>query len=256
MNKNGHKNDLREWARGAFTLVEMLVAVALGVIILAVVVTAFTQGSEVTTVAHAQTEAMHNARVAMNLLEQDLESAYLEPDGYRFDGNASGGQMVLEFLTTSATVGAGNQRVQYSVESRPIGGAGQQVDCLMRKSTQAQLRSGSWSTEANMGQVVLQFSARFYCSGFDDDGDGQIDEDPIGDVDGDGNDDDDSDGTVDEDGVWYENWDSQSSDNVQNRRIPQVVEVTLDVVDTEGVLERPENNSVALTRLITLPDYR
>jgi hypothetical protein len=186
----------------------------------------------------------------------------MEPDGYRFKGDESGGQMVLEFLTTSANVGARNQRVEYSVEGRRIGGTGLKVDCLVRKSTAAQERSDPWPEDgtagATMGQVMLEFSARFYCSGYDDDGDGQIDEDPAGDPDGDGDDDDDGDGNVDEDGVWYDSWDSESegSDSVQNRRIPQVVELSLELVDIDGVLQRPENNSVQLTRLISLPDYQ
>jgi prepilin-type N-terminal cleavage/methylation domain-containing protein len=72
--------------QAAFTLVEMLVAVALGVIILAVAVTAFQQGGAVSRVSHAKTEAVHNARVALQMLERDLEQAYLEPTGEKFVG--------------------------------------------------------------------------------------------------------------------------------------------------------------------------
>ena len=73
-------------ARRAFTLVEMMVALALTLIVGLVTMTAFQQGSELFSAAEARTEACNNARTAMRFLEQDLAGAFLRPDGAQFVG--------------------------------------------------------------------------------------------------------------------------------------------------------------------------
>ena len=64
-------------ARKGFTLVEMMVALALGVIIAGVVATVFRQASGLFTLSRARTEVINNARVAMKFIEADIISATL-----------------------------------------------------------------------------------------------------------------------------------------------------------------------------------
>ena len=247
-----------------FTLVEMLVAVALGTIILAVIVTAFSQGSAVSSVANAKTEAVHNARVAMDLLERDLSGAFIEPTGRDFIGTRDD----VTFYTFSGLGGAPRAvQVQYRVGSVQVGSV--EITALLRNSTNIG-GTFSGSTPTSVGDGVQRV---YY---YDEDGDGAADENEDKWID-------DYNGMYDEgtdvilvsgpdgvtvtdgtsgtrllfryyyDGTWYGNWDSFNSSNaVQYRRIPEVVEVTLYVIDTGGVLAEEENSPITVRRLISL----
>ena len=199
--------------RCGFTLVEMLVAVGLGAIILAVVVTAFSQSSTVSTVAHAKTEAMHNARVAMDLLERDISSAYIEPAGQIFDGDGTH----LHLRTVSRTDGPGAQEVYYKLEQRDVGGV-RNVQCLVRGHVDP--GGNPKDTTYPVGHVVRIFSLRYYS---------------------------------DQAGQWFPSWDSRSANVYQNRKMPDVVEVTLEVVDLDDVLASEDNNPFIIRRLISPP---
>ena len=75
--------------RGGFTLTELLVALGLAIIIILITVTAFQQGAGVFSRGEATTRAMNNARAALRFLQQDLEGAFLQPDGDVFRGTPS-----------------------------------------------------------------------------------------------------------------------------------------------------------------------
>ncbi len=95
-----------------FTLVELMVALAMALIIGAVAVTALTQTSGVTSLAHARIDAMHNARAGVAIIESDLRSAYIEPGGEIFSGEEDW----LEMLTVSGRGGTpGPMRVRYDL---------------------------------------------------------------------------------------------------------------------------------------------
>ncbi len=65
--------------RSAFTLIEMMVALGLAVIITAIVVVVFQKGTGVFSLAHAKIEAIHSVQVALDFLEEDLQSAVGQP---------------------------------------------------------------------------------------------------------------------------------------------------------------------------------
>ncbi len=237
--------------RAGFTLVEMLVSVALGAIILAVTVTAFAQGSGVSKLAHAKTEALHNTMVALEFLERDLQSACIEPDGniFRgvsdttlggFDNNDDGDvdedgdnfgvpdpedfkadpgheRHGLELLTPT-------HHVLYYLTRDAETLRGYEMGRLVRVSLARGGSENSWlglpgpghSEEASvLCSGITQFRVLYYSEG-----------------------------------SWQESWDSQGSDL---RKLPEVVEVRIRVVDDDGFLERPENNPVVMRRLIALP---
>ena len=229
--------------KSGFTLVEMLVAVGLAAIILAVVVTAFTETAQLSGLSHAKTEATHNARVAMEFLETELEAAYLDPVDWNFQGSHQTGtdwngdpteEDILIFRTMEPqTAGAvGSDYVQYTVAdltyTTPDGNA---VPCLQRSS---QWASGAWTQVSSVGDGVRSFNVRFYSA------------------------------EVDPSNPWFDNWNSADPDGAdstgatrddgQYRRMPELVEVTITVIDSDGVLAREEKNPITVRRLIELPN--
>jgi len=243
-------------AKRGFTLTEMMVAVALAVIILLVVVTAFTQASGVTTLSHANTEAVHNAKVAMSLLEKDLESAFLDPTGQRFYSYNRGSLgIVLEFLTSSdlGTIDGGSYvrpagtHVVYYVDDttgirRLIRWSEPYVDPAGASLNPGLPLAGQDNYEIAWG--IESFQARFFHDGTWYDpasGDHWNSADPYG-----------ADGTDDEPPAAPSP--GLGGDDVQYRRLPQVVEVTLEVTDADGVLGKEQNNPVTLRRLMDLPE--
>jgi type II secretion system protein J len=222
--------------QAAFTLVEMLVAVALGVIILAVAVTAFQQGGAVSRVSHAKTEAVHNARVALQMLERDLEQAYLEPTGEKFVGidsvwtwdgkNYHDDELILLSLSEQGGTSPGTP-VIYSLNSNLTGIKTLQredLPCLARSYWDESASPPDWSDGSSVGDGVRSFNVRYYY-----------------------------------DGDWYDRWDSTDPDGAdgsspeQYRRLPEVVEVTIEVIDSDGVLAKEDQNAVQIRRLIELP---
>jgi type IV pilus assembly protein PilW len=65
---------LRKSDRG-FTLVEMLIAMALGVFVLGLAVTLYTKGLEATWTVSQRAELQQDARASFNLLTKDLSLA-------------------------------------------------------------------------------------------------------------------------------------------------------------------------------------
>ncbi len=202
-----------------FTLIELMVAVALGGIILAVAVTAFQQTSEVSSAMKATTEATHNARAAMLMLSRDLENAYIEPGMPDFTGRDQS-QSEIEFPTLMES-----DTVLYKVEDTTTGG---ETITTLQRDTRDEGGAAAFG--------IRDFRLRYYY----DDGDGN----PTND--------------------WFSAWDSGepngadgnpgTADDIQYRRIPEVVEVTIEVIDSNGLLDNPRYNSVRMRRLIELPN--
>ena len=246
-----------------FTLVEMLVAVALGAIILAVSVTAFTQGATVSTVAHAKTQGMHNARVALEFLEEDLTSASLQPTGALFiglnstaaidgidndgndgvdeDGNQVGAPDPIDFLDTSGKERHGiefltvDKHVVYYLTREAETQRGFERGILVRAYDDRASDEGTWLGQTwgrdysenryYVGMGITRFAVRYFYEG-----------------------------------EWCESWDSTDptattpGGQSQYRRLPELVEITLRVVDEEGVLDQEANNPLLVRRVIELPD--
>jgi len=200
--------------QAGFTLVEMVVAVGLGAIIVAVVVSVFAHGSRVTSVTNARSEAYHNVTVALGFLERDIHSAFLEADGEQFKGYADN----VTFCTMAEQAGeSGATTVTYQLglESLPDG---VQVDALRRLSVPF---SGTPSSNAAVGLGITAFSLRYFYDG--------------------------SWGSADE-------WDStNSADATQYRRLPRCIEVSIEGVDTRGFMEKTGEDPVVVRRLIALP---
>jgi len=232
--------------RRGFTLIELMVSVALGLIIMLVAVTAFSQGAGVTMLSHAKTEAMHNAQIALDFLEKDLEAATLNAEGSLFVGMhdsipADGfSDETLELLTVSGQAGiVGNAHVKYYATTR-AGEAGSRLirfPCACSAATPGPcgetLPIPAFTTGTPTGfppnatdektymvaYGVRDMTIRYYYAG-----------------------------------TWYDAWDSQDSGALaaQHRLLPQVVEISLTLVDSEGKLNNPDN-PVRVRRLVTLP---
>jgi hypothetical protein len=125
---------------------------------------------------------------------------------------------------------AGSDYVQYTVDdltyTTPDGNA---VPCLQRSSQwdpTAESGTGAWTQDSSVGDGVRSFNVRFYSA------------------------------EVDPSDPWFDNWDSASTAGAtgQYRRMPELVEVTITVIDSDGVLAREENNPITVRRLIELPN--
>jgi prepilin-type N-terminal cleavage/methylation domain-containing protein len=230
-----------------FTLIEMLVALALGVIILAVAVTAFQQGGAISKVSHAKTEAVHNARVALQMLERDLEQAYIEPTGEKFvgthgyfDWNDDG---VFDDDGDGYNDDDGDVLTLYSLSEQGEGAPGDPITYQLTYITDIKTSQGyelpylerdDGFSNFSVGDGVRSFNVRYYY----DDGNSATDD-------------------------WYNEWNSTdpdgadgisgNDDDLQYRRLPQIVEVTIEVIDSDGVLAKKDQNPVQIRRLIELP---
>ena len=256
-----------ERLQAGFTLVELMVAVALATIILAIAVTVFAQGSRVAALMHARSEAMHNAWVGLEMFEKDLQAACINPDGGIFLGvydTSRGGvdndrdgavdeagettndfsltRQGVEFLTTHGMPTAeGTAHVLYYVVVQGTTPGGTDVGRLIRyvepcgsaavsQFIGAGLAGGDSEDVQAVASGLTQFRLRYFC-----------------------------------DGQWFdpaqgEAWDSQdpdgwdkTDDDLQFRRMPRVIEVTLTVVDSDWLLDK-EEMPVEIHRLIVLPE--
>jgi len=263
-----------ERLRAGFTLVELMVAVALATIILAIAVTVFAQGSRVAALMHARSEAMHNAWVALEMLEKDLQAACINPDGSIFlavydtsrggvDNDRDGAvdeagettndfsltRQGVEFLTThDMPTAEGTAHVLYYVVVQGTTPGGTDVGRLIRyvepcgsaavsQFIGAGLAGGDSEDVQAVASGLTQFRLRYFCDGqwFDPtEGEGE---------------------------AWYSlrlngyGWDDTdgTDDDLQFRRMPRVIEVTLTVVDSDWLLDK-EEMPVEIHRLIVLPE--
>ncbi len=304
-----------------FTLVETMVAVGLALVIMSVVIVVFRQGLALFRRTRALTEAVHSAQVAIDFMEQDIQSALRPANGRVFigvktskdadddfrgkidnngdgtfdeaptigekkdsvdflntpgimerhglemvtmslfamddEGNPVAGEHVLYYLTRDAATENGNEMGRLIRLARPRGAA--IVDTWLEPTD-----PGGWPSVGppadpppptpppnselgpqavrTMAFGVIQFKLRYF-----------------------------------RDGVWYDAWDSTDKpgdpdgygygangedddpigagvggDDVQWRELPEVVEVTLQVVDESGYLDREEATPLVIQRLIQI----
>lgn len=191
---------------GRFTLVELLVAITLSLIIGGVALTAFTQTAGVGSLANARIEALNNARAVVTILERDLRSAYLEPDGTVFAGTPDD----VELLTLSGQGGVfGPARVVYD-----LGAAGDGTYTLFRTAGPARGAAPAIDDDDVVAFNIVSFSLRYYYGG-----------------------------------AFYSEWDSGDSARESWRRLPAVVEISVETVDDDGKLE---GSGESLRRLVDL----
>jgi len=255
--------------RTGFTLMEMMVAVALGLIIMTVVLMVFSQAIALFRRTHATVEAIHGAQIAVNFLEGDIQSAAAETGNVVFigvqDTAASGAGIdndndgvfdedgaigpdndCTDFVNTAGSERHGLELVSMSLYAlddtgQPVPGEhvvyyltrdrltenGHEMGRLIRVR---QVRDSNpvtpWLTGATLGvglqiqeqqtlaDSVLQFRLRYF-----------------------------------KDGTWYDTWDSVAA-GFQNSRLPDVVEVTLTVADSNGYLDSRQQSPFVIRRLI------
>ncbi|KXB05752.1 hypothetical protein AKJ51_04850 [candidate division MSBL1 archaeon SCGC-AAA382A20] len=274
-NNNKLQSSIVKRLSSFFTLVEMLVAVALGVIILGVAVTAFKQGGDVASVSHAKTEAVHNARVALSMVERDLQNAYLEPGGNVFIGTDNSPRDRLELLTLSEQAGVtGYAHVGYYLTNTDGQVLKRYYDT---SSTFWPSASKPWNSapaspeEYVAGFGIQELELRYYYDGYwfrewnSWDTSGYLYNDKNGSVSWESDEevwsDEDDSGTYNsgdvkvyygDDGSWDTPTGAKSFD-LFYRRLPEVVEVTIEVIDSDGVLAKEQYNPIQIRRLIELP---
>ena len=251
--------------RSGFTLVELMVAVSLAVIIMTIVTIVFAQGTAVLTHAQSTVEATHSTRVALDFLEGDLRSAYLEGEGAIFlgvtDGDRGGvdndrdgydaGNDADDFDDTAGQERHGLEMLSmsmYAVDSSGNPLPGEHVlYYLTREGTTPQGRP-----MGNLIRCTTDVDSTEPMIGSDLSGCGSETVQEI------------AFGVVQlrfryfSNGQWYDDgWDSthtngfdQASQGFQYRELPEVVEVRLTVVDMDGTLDKSGSNPVELSRLI------
>ena len=265
--------------RSGFTLVELLVTVALAIIIVGIVVVAFAQGGGVFTLAHAKIEAIHSAQVALDFLERDIRSALDDQpfigvvdisrgqidndDDGLFDegGDTYGVRDPVDFLPTAGQERHGLEFVSASMfatdeqgqpvpavhvlyyltrdgtteRDLPTGSGNYYETGRLIRYTSADLTDTHWLDPAHIagwpsvgleGQDsqdsqtlafgITQFQLRYYSGG-----------------------------------QWYDTWTKVGP--APGDPLPQAVEVTLRVVDSDASLDKPNRNPVVMRRLIPIP---
>ncbi len=239
-----------------FTLIELLVALALAMIIGAVALTALIQTSGAGSLAHARIDAMHNVRTALRMIENDLRSAYLDPDGFDFwapgpremEALDQGPDPVIAFLSVS---GLGRRTGPVWVRYDWVEDERKEADVGLLLRTVApvfedrtalpQLPADYDAMAAADYENVLAFNVtdfrlRFYHEGHPDD-------DAYG-------------SPAASEGWLFEGvgWDSADDEDIpfHHRRVPQVIEVQIEAVDENEVLLREENQPVRIRRLIDI----
>ncbi len=266
-----------------FTLVELMVALALALIISAVAVTAFTQTAGVGSMAHARIDAMHNARSALRMIDHDLRAAYIEPDGHFFTGETD----YIEMLTVSGQGGvSGPARVRY--DSVDGGGYGHVLFRSVRPARHKESpavpliessSAGSFTVTNDFTHYFPAGSRTAIIQSAENDGlyrvldaryDATENHTEI-DVDGEVIDASDDGYLLTGDAVAFnvtdftlrfyhgnsaiglvDVWDSTDDTAETYRRLPQVVEVMIETVDDKGVLRRDDNQPVSIRRLINI----
>ena len=275
-----------------FTLVETIVAVGLALVIMSVVIVVFRQGLALFRRTRALTEAVHSAQVALDFIEQDIQSLIADDsnplvgvvdattgkvdnddDGTEDEDGSTIGQNrdCVDFLNTFGMERHGLEMVTMSLFAmddvgNPVAGEhvlyyltrdrvptsngltenGNGVGRLIRhravKSGPVTAWLGDLASVVRVGRDkqdertvafgVVQFRIRYFYQG-----------------------------------VWYDAWDSTDQygadgiddaptgagvggDDVQWQRPPEAVEVTLQVVDERGYLDRVEATPLIVQRLI------
>jgi len=214
--------------RAGFTLIELVLALGIGLIIFFVAATTIQQTAGISSRANATLEVMVTSRSALSILEQDLAGAFLEPGGDLFAGpnvplgieNMAGeiapDTMLLGFRSTSPAA--------YYDGSPPTPAAGSQVyyfvdadSALVRYDFPVDTPLATIDATERRRKALIYGVTRFEVRYFD----GMVDPASGGNPD-----------------PWVTSWDSSATSSVatQERRLPAFVHVTLEVVDRRGYL--------------------
>src|SRR6266850_540278 len=121
-----------------FTLNEMMVAMGIGMVVLAAVTTTFMAQAKFYNAQEQINEMQQNARGALDIITRELKMAGYKPNGGTFDGvTYSTTQLMVQTDLDSSggisTSGTANERVTYAYDStnkqitRAVGGGSAQV---------------------------------------------------------------------------------------------------------------------------------
>jgi len=254
----------RQRTRSGFTLVELMVAVALALILMSVVMLVFSQALGVFRRAQATTEAIHSAQVALDFLGKDLEGAYLETEqvflGVRADTalvwvdsnhNGPGDDPVAFDNDDPVPFDDPKKQERHGLELLSMSlfsfdEAGRPVPAVHV------LYYVSWDAATQMGRLIRCTKDR------DANPVTQFIGNSLKDL-----------GLAPEDtqeiaygikqfrlryfykGVWYDLWDSTNAgDAIQYSKKPDLVEVQLRIVDSDGFMNKANSNPIVIRRLI------
>lgn len=224
-------------ARG-FTLVELLVAVALGVIVLSIVAVVFGQTTTVFNDATARIEALQNGRVALDLIQQDLEAAVIDPAGRQFIGVPNGTSLGLTAATpalwfTTMNAGDGGGKVLYYLQDAPTGTTfSPDAKWLMRAADTTTI-SALESTDIPLTTdgIMIAYGIK------------SLEISYLGSI------------TAGPNVYprWFTDWNAVTGLVTEGKRLhlPQAVRIRLEVIDRKGRLAKSGKKPVVLERLIT-----
>ena len=262
---------------GGFTLVEMMTSVALALIMMAVTITAFSRGAALFRLAHAKTEVVHSAQVALEFLAQDIQSAVIDANGRAFvgvldtslgsvdndndaafdeDGAALGEDNdCIDFVNSSGHERHGLEMVSMSLYAMDESGQPVPGEHVLYYVTRDGLPGGQLTEGGHEVGRLIRWREEY-----------QDPVDPWLDTPGGGV----AVGLNNQkaqtlafgviafrlryyDGTqWLDSWDSVSVASPQYNLLPQTVEVTLRVVDMDGYLDSTDNTPFDVTRLISV----
>ena len=159
---------------GGFTLVEMLVALGIGMVVLAAVTTTFISQARFYSAQEQVNEMEQNARGALDLIMRELKMAGYNPNGGSFSGvtyNAS--QLLIQAdldsngaISTSSTA---NEQITYTHDSannqikRALGSGTAQVladNITLFTFSYLDSNGASTTTTANIRQVAVSITAQ------------------------------------------------------------------------------------------------
>jgi hypothetical protein len=243
---------------------ELLMALAIGIVITGITVVVFRQAAGVYSLANAKLDAMMGTRTALDIIEKDLQGAFLPPDGNYFGGNAQ----MFTVCTTPVSSYAGSTLSPGAVVRYYVYTDQRATRMLVRYDFLAGTDPGGlpapdtgppppspaapFDNPDSRALVygLTQFTVEYYDSladpSWDSDGDGRVDEDPTDNIDNDG------DGLIDEDGPggWVGRWNSMQAGNLhQYRRLPSAVRIVMDTVDSRGYLLRSDQTPFRVSRI-------
>jgi type IV pilus assembly protein PilW len=163
-----------------FTLPELMIAMAVGSIIMAVIYSTYQAQQKSYTTQHLVVEMQQNIRAVMSLMKREIRMAGYDPAETSTAGILSAASDFIEFsfdMDGNGAVAGTDESLTY----RFITGDGDS-DGIADDGAEM-----LWRTDANSGlpldeEIAYDIQGIAFAYAFDDDGDGQLDTSPLGNV--------------------------------------------------------------------------